>query len=370
MSLYITADAIGIPTGGGAVTYHESEALKSFDINCYVGGRENLLWIKEHRSHLIEGELEEDPWLWDNLAKASTRESRGFTYDPDKQPKGSIAHFYAGTFTKTIQHLKKCGYKISYTAAAHSIEESRKEHESLGLPYAYPHLTDPILWERYVRGYLESDILICPSKHSAAVMRSYGADEKRIRIIPHGCEIPERVAPLPDKFCVGYLGAYGPDKGVRYLLEAWKRLNYQDATLVLAGRDSTSPFALALVNAFGGGRIELMGWVDNVSDFYNNTSLYVQPSVSEGFGIEVLEAMTHHRAVVCSEGAGASDLLSSWYKFKPRDVDDLASKIDQVKLRGACQGWGYPNWQEIASKYTWKEIRGAYISVWKEMLNG
>ncbi len=359
MSLYITADQIGIPTGGGAVTFHESEALKS--LGDYFSYSRNP--VDANQGAYPQGLPDPfgfDDWLMDQSAFPK------FFLGPEIS---KLTHFYAGTFSRAVRYIhdRGIGAKVSYTAAAHSIEESRKEHEALGIPYAYPHLTDPTLWERYVRGYLEADRIICPSKHSATVMRSFGADEKRIRIIPHGCDLPETVQPLPKDFRVGYLGAYGPDKGVRYLLEAWKKLNYQDATLVLAGRDSTSPFALALVNAFGGGRIKLMGWVDNIADFYGNISLYVQPSVSEGFGIEVLEALAYGRPVICSEGAGAVDIVP-FASFKPRDVNQLVGRIEQAK-EFWCHGGIDIFTRSIARNYTWDKIREQYIQLWRELLD-
>ena len=50
-----------------------------------------------------------------------------------------------------------------------------------------------------------------------------------------------------------------------------------------------------LIRHVGGGNIYLRGAVEDVSEVYDNCSLFVQPSASEGFGIEVLEAMAHGR---------------------------------------------------------------------------
>jgi glycosyltransferase involved in cell wall biosynthesis len=219
------------------------------------------------------------------------------------------------------------GCPVTYTAAAHSIEESKREHNELGIPYNYPHLTDPALWNRYVQGYLDADVLVCPSHHSAEVMRGFGA-RNRIEVIPHGCRIPEEVHPLPRTFTVGYLGAAGPDKGLRYLFAAWKKLNYRDAVLKIGGRDSTTGYMQQLWNAFGGGNVQFCGWQENAEDFYGSLSCYVQPSVSEGFGMEVIEAMACGRNVICSKGAGASDAVSSLWIYDARNVDRLAYLIN------------------------------------------
>jgi glycosyltransferase involved in cell wall biosynthesis len=342
MNLYLTADRIGIPTGGGLVTHQELLALKA------LGPVQAISLTKPSY----------DPFEQDQQILARVKEVVKET--------PQLAHCYAGCLTETVAYLKSLGTKVTYTAAAHDIQASKRAHEDAGLPFHYPHLTDPGLWARYVAGYLSADVVVCPSMHSKVCMESYGA--RRVEVIPHGVDGPNVIHPLPSRFTVGYLGAYGPDKGVRYLLEAWKELNYRDGLLILAGRDSTSPYVRQMVEQFGGGNIHLMGWVDSVADFYNAISLYVQPSITEGFGCEVLEALAYNRAVLCSDGAGASDVVPEWYRFVAGDVEELESKIDQVRMRGCCQPpGGYPFWKDEASKYTWYKVRLCYIYLWRSL---
>lgn len=351
-SLYLTADRIGGPSGGSKVTFHESEALRSLG-ECEVWGRDELEKSGGDTDYGC------DPWLWDNIAV----ESIDFRNPPQ------LAHFYAGTFSTVIRMLKQKGCRITYTAAAHSIAVSKREHEKLGLPY-YQHLTDPELFKRYIAGYLAADVLIVPSQHSAQVMRSYGATN-RIEIIPHGVDIPTApIVPLPKTFRVGYLGnCIAPDKGLIYLLTAWKKLGYKDATLVIGGHDSASNAFSHLVRRFSGGNIQLVGWVDDVADFYNGISLYVQPSASEGFSLEVLEAMSYGRPVLCSDGAGAADVVSNFYRVRACNVDDIANWIDAWrKGKPSVHLWEEQaaGWRNQAAKYSWDKIRQRYIDVWRD----
>lgn len=379
-NLYITADQIGTPTGGGAVTFQESEALKSLG-PCTVISRAQL------EPALIS---RDDPWCWDATAATACASALA---DLDRvgvpvSGQGKLAHFYAGTFSRTVEFLKRRGYKVTYTAAAHDVAKSRQAHLDLGIPFDYPHLNDPKLWERYVGGYLAADALVCPSTHSAEVMRGFGYNG-RIEVIPHGCHLPDRVAPLPDRFVVGYLGAVGPDKGLWYLLEAWKRLNYQDgAELVIAGSQTDSSFMVHLGQSLGiswersqgpaggngpyqstdGTNIRLVGGIANVSDFYNYISLLVQPSVTEGFGITVLEAMAHSRMCLCSDGAGASDMTrQAGFTFTAGSVEDICLGIENFRR--------LPNKEEqstlvrsVAEKYSWDKIRQRYVDFWRSVL--
>ncbi len=397
-SLYITADQIGKPNhGGGSVTWNESQALASLG-PCEVWGRQDV------RNY---GPIWDEPWHSDKCAAYKLWQWKAIADEVKANPGKKVvrdfdlsgvklAQFYAGTFSDTVRYLKDKGVRISYTAAAHDVAASRREHQLLGIPYDYPHLTDPSLWKRYLAGYKAADVLICPSTHSADVMREFGCTN-RIEIIPHGVDLPlcpvcdgqnlkwkdpkspdkwlgcrycneskiAPIAPLPERFTVGYLGAIGPDKGLRYLIEAWGKLAYKDAVLVIAGRDSTHPFVQQMINQWGGNaNFNLMGWVDDVSTFYNQLSLYVQPSVTEGFGIEVLEAMSFGRPVVCSRGAGAWGLVIPHWDCRPADAEGLAAKIDAIRT-----GYGHELEKigdinrTVAGYYTWDKIREKYVKL-------
>lgn len=344
MNLYLTQDRIGTPTGGGAVTYHEYKALES------LGGETHP--IDAGRVQTVPA----DPFAND------TRFMNTLALAKDVK----LVHIYAGCFTNTVKLLKEMGVKIAYTAAAHDIGESRKEFEGLGIPFNLPHLTQPDLWEQYVGGYRNADLVICPSTLSKKCMESYGC--KNVSVISHGCEIPATVAPLPKRFTVGYLGQAGPDKGLRYLFAAWKKLALKDATLVIAGNNVDQ--AMPLWRQFGGGNVEFMGFVNSVSEFYNKISIYVQPSVTEGFGIEVLEAMAHGRPVICSSGAGAVDALEKGgcgFKVAPRDIEGLASVISTLVDDDALDIIG-EHGREGAKSYTWDKVRVQYQAAWKELL--
>lgn len=359
-------------SGGGSVTRNEADALKELG-ECEVWDRKSLEGIKG---------TGDEPWKWDRAVMAR------LVLNPERR--FELVHGYAGTFTESIQHLKRRGAKVSWTVAAHDLAESIKEHEWFYGSYPFHHMSDPVQFDRYKQGYLDADVLICPSTYSAETMRKYGRTGP-IEVISHGCHLPAEIVPPPSRFTVGYIGAYGPDKGLVYLLQAWKKLAYQDAVLLLGGRDSTKPELQKWVRHHGGGNIWFVGWVNDVSDFYNSCSVYVQPSVTEGFGMEVLEAMAHGRPVVCSKGAGAYELLEV-PGIEPRDVDGLANRIHEayeihtgakkyypIKDGKQMQDKDFPNGlidlvalgnynRSIAEQHTWDKIKVRYQNAWRGML--
>lgn len=365
--VYVSADAISPTTGAGKVVYHEANALALL-------GEPTLVVTRLELEPLVKtGKYGPDPWCWDN-ASLDYLANQGIWKQGVK-----LVHGYGGTFSKLISLAKAERAKTTWTCAAHDIEASKQAHEAMGIPFNYPHLTDPNLWKEYSRGYMECDVLICPSSVAADTCRKQGRTGP-IEVIPHGTEYPETIKPLPKRFTCGYLGSTcAADKGVRYLLEAWKKLDYRDATLILGGKDSTSDFAKQMVNQFGGGAVWLAGWQDNVWDFYSMLSCLCQPSATEGWGCEVVEALACGRPVICSDGAGAVDALRTKRESdelihgcglvqKAGDVNHLCSLIDAYKTnRRVLEDDGERARKRVAD-FTWDKVMAKYQQTWKGLL--
>ncbi len=357
-TLYLTSDRIGERSGGGSVTFQEMKALmEGFQTAPTVISREQLgqpstVWAHDQKAlQLVQTEAK-------------------------LHGKFDLAHVYAGTYTRTVEYLKWSGTKVTYTAAAHSIAESKKAHEALGLPYDYPHLTDERLFAEYVRGYRLADLVIVPSKHSRDVMASYGC--KNIQIIPHGVDSPKTTKPWPSRFTVGYLGSFGADKNLRHLLEAFKRFSNPSVSLLLGGKDSTSPWADALIRQFGGGNVHRHGWYEDVSDFYDAVTVLCVVSASEGFNCEVAEALAHGRMVVCSTGAGAHDMIDGIQytlpvmSTDPYNPDLTVAALHELKghadsLVPVEQARCRENLAKLAEDYQWPLIRERYQNAWRKL---
>jgi glycosyltransferase involved in cell wall biosynthesis len=332
--LFVTCDKIGSPTGGGVVTKYELDALSELgQVDIFNPAPTHNPFDTEHGYERL------------NISAYK------------------LAHFYAGTYPNLTTKLREAGVKITYTAAAHDVNLSKQEYEACGVPFDYPHLTDPQLWGRYLSSYYNADLIICPSHHSANVMRGYGC--KSVEVIPHGCHAAPLYA-LPKTYSVGYLGQIGPDKGVKYLIEAWEKLRYKDAVLTIAG--SQSPHLLNIIRNMGAkSNYNILGYVNSLDEFFKSINIYVQPSVTEGFGIEILEAMAYGRPVIASRGAGAADCINDHCTLIPsRDSKSLANAIDHYRING---GDVRLELVEHSRRYDWSVIKARYVSTWKKLLS-
>jgi alpha-maltose-1-phosphate synthase len=154
---------------------------------------------------------------------------------------------------------------------------------------------------------------------------------------------PAEAAPSP-VFRVCYAGRVELAKGLGYLLQAWKRLALSNAELVLIGK--VQPDASAMLKESAAANIKLVGFIppEELVQRYRNSNLLVFPSVTEGFGLVLLEAMACGVPVVGSDRSGAMDCVSEGkdgFIVPARDVDRLADVIlwcyqhrDDLQLMG------------------------------------
>ncbi|MDP2953214.1 MAG: glycosyltransferase family 4 protein, partial [Chloroflexota bacterium] len=199
----------------------------------------------------------------------------------------------------------------------------------------------------------------------AGFLRAEGCGQ--VKVVPHGCTLPEKVAPFPQQFTPAYLGQVGPDKGLIFLLQAWSGLSYANATLVLAG-PGTEALGPWIQSVAGRGKFHLKGWVKEAREVYDGCSVYVQPSVCESFGIEVLEALAHGRPVIVSQGAGASELVEegiTGFVVPTRDPSALAEKIDWCRRNPDRLAEMGARGREKAAGYTWERVRAMYKEAWR-----
>jgi glycosyltransferase involved in cell wall biosynthesis len=253
---------------------------------------------------------------------------------------------------------------------AHDRKLTVEEFGRLGLEYPFLHISDDKLWQIYSEGYRLADVVLTQSHRSARLLREYGC--QNVEVVPGGIIWPTNIKPITaEKFTVGYLGAIGPDKGLLYLIQAWGITNYPDATLVFAGSGSEmlEPFIRRNSNV---GKFTLLGRIPDVSDFYNSISVYVQPSVTEGFALEIPEAMAHGRPVIAADGAGAADLIENGvngFVVPIRNPNAIAEKIDFFKKNPSELVAMGLKAQETAKEYTWERAREKYRRIYQGLLS-
>lgn len=184
------------------------------------------------------------------------------------------------------------------------------------------------------------------------LIKYINADEKKIKIVYLGVkeEVAEKpkqeVSYLYDKFNIPkdkknlmYVGNLKPHKNLENLLLAFSKLKgNENYRLILVGK------AFKNYNVLQDREKELniadkvihTGIVtdEELSDFYNLVDLFVFPSLYEGFGLPVIEAMACGTKVVSSNSSSLPEVGGDVIPyFNPKDVDEMAEVIEKELLR-------------------------------------
>jgi glycosyltransferase involved in cell wall biosynthesis len=252
---------------------------------------------------------------------------------------------------------------------AHDNEVSVDEFKRLGYEYPYIHQTIPELFKFYSLYLQDADVVVVQAKMNITALEKLGLSCHKYEVIPGGTHLPPVIAPFPDKFTVGYLGATGSDKGLVYLYQAWQKLALGDeAECMLVGSNFTEKYHVLLEPFAKQATFHTMGRIDKLEEAYGLMSVYVQPSVTEGFSLSILEAMAHGRPVIVSKGAGASELITEGvdgFIVPIRDPGAIAERIEAFRKNPALMVRMGANARKTAEKYTWKRAKEEYERVIK-----
>lgn len=168
-----------------------------------------------------------------------------------------------------------------------------------------------------------------------------GVKSEKIRVIHSGIDLrPYSVEPVERQSStrptLGTVAVLERRKGHRYLLEAAKILRERGIRprILLAGRGKERAYLEQLVTRWGLQReVVFMDFVSDVPNFLRSIDLFVLPSLNEGLGVSIIEAMAAGRPVVASGVGGIPELVQdrmTGLLVPPGDAQKLAEAIARL----------------------------------------
>ena len=179
--------------------------------------------------------------------------------------------------------------------------------------------------------------------------------------------------PSLDKPYILYVGNAYPHKNLERLILSFKKLiedKRMDYQLVLVGElDYFYQRLIKMSSAVPSNRIIFTDFVSDsdLNILYQNASLYVFPSLGEGFGLPPLEAMAFGLPVVCSKATCLPEILGeAALYFDPENTEEMAEKIKQVlksqKLQEKLIDQGFKRIQ----KYQWSKMAQETLGIYND----
>ncbi len=227
--------------------------------------------------------------------------------------------------------------------------------------------------EQAKRAARNSDIIIAVSQFTAdQVAELLGFPRAWLRVVPHGVHVPEKVPLTRRGNFILFVGALQVRKNLVRLVEAFERLS-GDWHMVLAGAP----------NGFGADkilerierspvrdRIQVKGYVSRLEldSLYARAAIFAFPSLAEGFGIPVLEAMAWGIPVLTSSTSALAEVVGrSAILVNPEDSDAISAGLsalaNDAELRDCLAKRGLKRVQQ----FSWANAVRETYEVYKEV---
>ncbi|XCN74215.1 MAG: glycosyltransferase family 1 protein [Candidatus Electrothrix aestuarii] len=285
-----------------------------------------------------------------------------------------------------VVHAVSLGYPIStnkpYVVTIHDLG-----------PLTHPEFfsnTNPWVMKRCLQQAIrKADAFICVSQSSADELESYVATRiaERIHVVHEGVDSlfwskPDRDSfgtimdlPQSDVPYILTVGKISPRKNITRVIEAFtKIIDTIPHHLVLVGGngwDTDEVMKKISCSTSIKKRIHLAGYVSDIQlhALYSSASLYVHPSLYEGFGLPVLEAMAAGCPVVTSAMSSLPEVAGNAALFvDPIDVNAIAERIQEVCQNSITASELIEKGRQRAALFTWEQCAKRVASVYKEIV--
>jgi alpha-1,3-rhamnosyl/mannosyltransferase len=259
------------------------------------------------------------------------------------------------------------------------------------IPLAHPEWANPRLRRiknAIMRSAAGNADLVLAISHAAVdeLVLHYRVPRERIRVVPLGVD-EDWFEPLPDaqvdallarrgvrRGSLLFVGTLQPRKNVGTLLEAYDRLPARvraERPLVIAGKYGWGADDLRtdLEARRAAGEVQWLDYVEHVElrALYATARAFVFPSLSEGFGLPILEALAAGTPVIASDLPVLREVAGDAAAFvKPRDVDALAQEM----LRAAAASADPAAWEarrDRARQFDWATCSRRTLEAYREV---
>lgn len=231
-----------------------------------------------------------------------------------------------------------------------------------------------ILWDKRVCSRIKremelADHFIVASNMSKESLIYSDVREESITIIPYGVDFDRfEFAQKSDKdlnapLKMIYVGQISRRKGLHHLLK-YTRENAGKVSLKLAGDlnveyDLYKEYSNDL-------NIDFLGFVtrDKLAEVYKESDVFIFPTLGEGFGLVVLEALSCGVPVICSDLAGGNDAIKdgiNGFVFKAGNDIDMDQKIDKIISGEVSLSELSANARKSVEYYTWSRYKNAVV---------
>lgn len=196
--------------------------------------------------------------------------------------------------------------------------------------------------------------------------KTYG---RKTVFIPNGVNRPkkQKAELITEKYglekdsYILFLGRLVPEKGIKYLIEAFKQVDTDKELVIAGGSSDTSEFENEIKElAKEDKRILFTGFVQGqeLEELYSNAYMYVLPSDLEGMPLSLLEAMSYGNCCLVSDIPECVDVVEDKALiFQKSDVNSLYTKLVDICCNSSkVKSFKCTAEEFVCNKYSWNKI--------------
>lgn len=165
-----------------------------------------------------------------------------------------------------------------------------------------------------------------------------------------------------------FLGRIVPEKGLRYLVEAWRGIRTEKSLVIAGGSSDTQDFMDELKTA-AGENVIFTGFQQGrvLEELYSNAYIYTLPSDLEGMPLSLLEAMSYGNCCLVSDISECAEVVEDKAAvFKHSSTEDLRDKLQELlDDEGLVESYKNGAAEFICGKYNWDDVVDRTLEIYK-----
>lgn len=169
-----------------------------------------------------------------------------------------------------------------------------------------------------------------------------------------------------------FVGTVQPRKNIERLIEAFSLLKTNKINLVIAGKPGwlyddiyNAPKRLGIAD-----KVNFLGFVEgeDLPALYSGALAFVYPSLYEGFGLPLLEAMACNTPVVASKSSSIPEVVGkSGLLFNPTNINEIAESLRKIASGRTLRGKLIGSSQEELSRFDWDKTAQETVKVFEKV---
>ena len=213
------------------------------------------------------------------------------------------------------------------------------------------------------------------------IVKYYGVPNDDIVVIPNGVDLEEfrpnrrkrekirgQLKIDENEVVLMFSGYEFKRKGLMYIIEALPKIK-EDVKLLVIGKDNPKPYRKLASKLGVIDKVIFMGFVQDISEYYAASDIFVFPTLYEAFSLVTLEAVASGLPILATKVNGTEELIVNGYNgfFIERNGNDIAEKVNILVDDDGLRKKMSKNARKTAENYSWDKIAKKTLEVYEEV---